>query len=412
MTTTKIFYGWTIVLVSSVVDFIAVGFFFYSYGAFFLPIAQELGGGTRLGVSVGITLVNVTSATIAPYTGNLLDSLSIRRMMMAGIVIASVGFFLLAQVRSMLQFYLVITTLIAIGTSTMGQISTAKLVTNWFVNKRGTALGIATAGISLAGVIMPPITTWLIIQFGWRGTLETFSVITFVLLAPVVWFFVVDRPEDKGQEPDGVPRLPLDGVALKKPLSVRARWQDIMRMKLFWALSLNFGLNFCVVGATLVLLMPLAQDMGLSKYTASAILSAGALFGVLGKLVCGRLADRSSLRVALQSSIFFQALGIALILFSHSMYPLLIGSIIFGFGMGAGIPLQGTIVSAQFGRDDFGKAMGLMRPVMMPFQILGGLLAGWLYDVQGNYNLVLSIFIVFCMISYGLTYKSLPKPAA
>ena len=42
------------------VDFIAVGFFFYSYGVFFKAIAAEFGD-SRLGVAVGITLTQASA---------------------------------------------------------------------------------------------------------------------------------------------------------------------------------------------------------------------------------------------------------------------------------------------------------------------------------------------------------------
>lgn len=408
MAETRIFYGWVIILVSSIVDFIAVGFFFYSYGAFFLPIAQELGGGTRLGVSLGVTLVNVATATIAPYTGNLLDRLSIKRVMMTGILMASVGFYLLAQVHSMLQFYLVIVTFIALGTGTMGQISTAKLVTNWFVIKRGMALGIATMGISLSGMVMPPVTTWLISQFGWRGSLEIFSVITPVLLLPIVWRFVVDKPDDKGLAPDGIRRLPLEQTPANVA-ATRTTWRNVLRIKLFWVLAINFGLNFCVVGATLVHLIPLARDMGINGYGAASALASGAFAGVIGKVFFGTLADRSNPRLALLYSIGSQLIGLLLILLANHLTALMVGTVIFGFGMGGGLPLQSTTVATMFGNADFGKVMGLMRPVMLPLQASGALLAGWLYDLRGSYTLVFSLFIGCYLLAFFLTYIAIPK---
>ena len=49
------FLGWRMAGVAFFVDFIAVGFFFYSYGIFFKSIAAEFGD-SRLDVAIGITL--------------------------------------------------------------------------------------------------------------------------------------------------------------------------------------------------------------------------------------------------------------------------------------------------------------------------------------------------------------------
>ena len=66
------FLGWRMVGVAFFVDFIAVGFFFYSYGVFFKAIAVEFGD-YRLGVAVGITLTQGVGAILAPILGRALD---------------------------------------------------------------------------------------------------------------------------------------------------------------------------------------------------------------------------------------------------------------------------------------------------------------------------------------------------
>ena len=51
------------VAVAFFVDFVAVGFFFYSYGVFFKAIAAEFGG-SRLGVSLGLTVTAAVGASL------------------------------------------------------------------------------------------------------------------------------------------------------------------------------------------------------------------------------------------------------------------------------------------------------------------------------------------------------------
>src|SRR5690606_1023977 len=192
MSESRLFYGWVIIAVTFVVDFIAVGFFFYSYAVFLLPIAHELGDGSRLGANTGLALVNTVAAGLAPWVGGALDRFPIKRIMTIGAVLSATGFACLSLVQSMFQFYMVLICLTAVGTGMMGQLATAKLVANWWVAKRGMALGIATMGVSLSGVIMPFVTTWLIDQYGWRGSFQVFSVMTLLVVVPVVLFYVVD----------------------------------------------------------------------------------------------------------------------------------------------------------------------------------------------------------------------------
>ena len=89
----SLYYGWKIVAVAFLVDFIAVGFFFYSYGVFFKALAAEFGG-SRLDVSIGITLVNIISGIVSPFVGQALDLYPIRKVMIFGAVNLIVGFFM------------------------------------------------------------------------------------------------------------------------------------------------------------------------------------------------------------------------------------------------------------------------------------------------------------------------------
>jgi MFS family permease len=404
----RFFYGWVIVMVAFVVDFIAVGFFFYSYGVFFLPIAEDLGDGSRFGVSWGIALVNIVAAVIAPWVGNALDRYPIKSIMAVGACISASGFLMLSFVQSMQQFYLVLISLTAVGTATMGQMATAKLVSNWFQAKRGTALGIATMGVSLSGMIMPPVTTWLITEFGWRGSLEIFSAGTLLIVLPLVLVFVVNTPEEKGLEPDGKAQLPADPNRTIKPV-VKIRWREFLRMPHFWGVALTFSLLFCGMGATLTNMIPLARDLGFDGYQAAYALSAGAFTGVIGKVFFGVLSDRANVRLAVVSVIMTQWLGIALIISADHYATLVIASSIFGFGMGGVVPLHAMIVSTMFGPRQFGKVMGLMRPMMIPIQTIGLPLSGYIYDRFGSYDLAFYLFLIFLLIAIMTTWLMIPS---
>lgn len=408
MSESRLFYGWVIVAVTFVVDFIAVGFFFYSYGAFFLPIAEELGGGSRFGVNMGIALVNVAAATLAPFIGNALDRHSIKHIMTAGAIMSAIGFALLSFVNSMPQFYLILVCFTAVGTATMGQLATAKLVANWFVVKRGTALGIATMGTSLAGVVMPRVTTWLIEELGWRGSLQVFSISTLLIVVPLVLFFVVNDPEVKGLQPDGKRRLPLP-VGPPRARPPQPGWLDILRMRSFWAVTVTFGLLFCAMSATLTNTIPLGRDLGIDKYHAADLLAIGAFAGVIGKVFFGVLSDRANIRLALLLATATQWIGIAMLTQVQQFWTFAVASSIFGFGMGGVVPMHASVVGEFFGRQGFGKMMGLMRPMMLPLQVAGLPLAGWIYDRTGSYNGAFYVFLTMLLVAALLTMFMLPR---
>ena len=196
------FYGWKIVAVAFIVDFVAVGFFFYSYGVFLKPIAAELAG-SRFGASLGISVTTAVGAIAAPFVGRALDRMSIKRIMIAGTISIGIGFFLMSRINEIWQFYLTMGTFLGFGMSMMAGLASGKLVTNWFDAKRGTAFGIATVGVSLSGFVMPAIATWLIAEVGWRGGYQVYALSSVAIVVPLVAIFIVNRPEDLGLRPDG-----------------------------------------------------------------------------------------------------------------------------------------------------------------------------------------------------------------
>jgi MFS family permease len=97
----------------------------------FQAIAEDFGG-SRLGVAIGLTVTNAVGAIAAPYVGRALDKYPLRNVMGIGAIFMAVGFLGLSFVQNELQFYLVLGLFIGFGASSMGNLATSKLVTNWF----------------------------------------------------------------------------------------------------------------------------------------------------------------------------------------------------------------------------------------------------------------------------------------
>ncbi|RZO71759.1 MAG: MFS transporter [OM182 bacterium] len=403
------FMGWRMVLVAFCVDFVAVGFFFYSYGVFFKSIAADFGG-SRLGVSVGLSITQAVGAFVAPVVGRALDRYPLRNVMGAGAMLMGTGFLALSQVQTQAQFYLVLGVFIGLGASSMGSLATSKLVTNWFDRRRGTALGIAAAGVSLSGVVMPYISAELIGSFGWRAGFLFYGGFTLLVVVPLVFRFVVSRPEDMGLRPDGA--LPLVSAAGDdSPAKPRLSLRDVARNHNFWTIVLTFALLFCCMSATLTHMIPRLTDSGYSLVQASLVMSLCAGAAVFGKLTFGWLGDRMPLRRLLLVVIAMQFSGQLIMFVASGYWMTVLGAALFGYGLGGVVPTQGTIVGKTFGRERFGSVLGLMRPAMFPVQILGVPFAGWIFDVTGAYTLAFQIFLgIYFLAALTIAAYRPPSP--
>ena len=394
------------VVVAFFVDFVAIGFFFYSYGVFFKAIAVEFGD-SRLGVALGLTVTSAVGAIAAPLVGRALDRFPLKRVIGVGATSMAIGFLCLAFVRNQLEFYLVLGLFIGFGASSMGNLATSKLVTNWFDRKRGTALGIAATGVSMSGVVMPYLSAEIIEAYGWREGFAAYGLFTLFVVVPVVLRFIISRPEDVGLTPDGAlviePQQNQETVAPQK-ISMR----EVTRDRNFWSIVGSFALVFCAMSTTLTHMVPRLTDMGHSLSLASLIMSLCAALGVVGKLTFGWLADKLPLRRVIILVIALQFIGQFIMYRNTDLTPFALGAALFGYGVGGVVPLHGIVVAKTFGREQFGAVLGLMRPAMFPIQILGVPFAGWVYDSTGSYALAFQILLIFYLFAAGAiaTYKA------
>lgn len=378
------FYGWRIVAVALVCQFVSAGFLFYSFGVFFKEVADELGG-SRLDVSMGLAAANMAGALSAPFIGRAVERGSAKSVILAGSLACGAGYAALAMANAFWQFYALLATLVGVGTLALGNIPQAALVTRWFAQKRGTALGIATVGVSLSGLLMPNLATFLIDHWGWRSGYRVYAAMSVVLVIPLALWVIVDRPEDIGMVPDG-------DVHAVVAAPVAFTTKEVLASRAYWCIGLTFGLAIFAVSAVLTHLVPHLTDIGIGRYRAASLLSLAAACGILGKVVFGRIADTVDPRRAVWLSLGLQVAGSLAIATVRDILPLTFATGVFGFGMGGIVPLNATFTAAAFGPEVFPRASGLMRPMMLPLTASGVPLAGWLYDRSGSYTAAFLMF--------------------
>lgn len=418
------YHGWKIVAVAFLTLFVSVGFGFYSFGAFFKALADDLGG-SRFGVGLGLSVFTATSGLLGPLLGRALERGSIRNVMTTGTLLLCAGFLALSRVGSLGQLYVALAAL-AVGAALIGSLPSSTLVANWFERRRGTALGIATMGISISGVVMAPTATALIQRIGWRASLVVYAGLAAVMVLPVVRAVVVNRPEDLGLRPDGdepgerrparrrgrratgtaakvAGELPATGGTYApspppQPLRVAAA----LRQRAFWVIALVVSLNFCANGALLTHLIPHATDLGYPPARAALLLSVVAGFGALGKVLFGWVSDHFDVRGAMALSSALQATGVLGVLRVEGYGWLLLAGAVYGLGMGGLVPLWGSMIGAVFGRLAFGRVMGAMSPFILPLQVSGVPYAGWVFDTTGRYAPAFGTFVGLYLASIGV----------
>jgi MFS family permease len=390
------------VAVTFFTQFLAMGFTFYSFAIVLKPLAEEFGGG-RLGVSMLPVYMSLAGGAISPFLGKWVGRGSIRNIMTLGCLLMGLGFLLGSRVTELWQLGVLFGTLLTFGMGTMGGVTSQALVVNWFEEDRTMALGISLMGVSASGVAMAYVTTALVDAGGWRWAFEVFGW-TILCAIPIVWFTVVGRPHERELASDTPSQ---DSDSTKSTSSVDTTPQafpigEALGERNLWVISIVCGLSFMGTSAVLTHVVAYGTDMGLEADRAASILAALAAGAAAGKIVFGWLANRIGEQGALYVSLAMECIGI-FGLTLNAPFLLLIGIALFlGLGIGGVMPLGAALLARAFGTQAFGPMMGLMAPIMIPFQAAGAPLAAAVFDSTGSYQSAWFAFVATLVVACAL----------
>ena len=392
----KKFYGWRIVGAAGLINFFSIGLPFYAFSVFYIHLQEEFNA-SRFLISSTLSILIIAGGIFAPICGHLVDRYSIKKMLSLGSLLFGVGLIALGFCQNYYQFLIVYGTILSLGITLFGNLSTAKLISFWFNKKNGTAIGYAALGISLSGVFIPPVAVYLISIFDWRITYMIFGTFILLFMTPFCRIFITNKPSDINQNVDGVELSASD--TSKGEVEVMDFW-DIIKVPAFWILIIIFSLQFCANLGVYSHIFPYVTDLGFDIKKAGYAVSVGAFGAALGKIVFGKLIDIFSARITLWISIIIQGIGILLVSYSSSYNLLLLSVLAMSLGLGGSVPLMNILFSKTFSPINFGKALGLAVPFMVPIQVIGGPLSGWLFDTFGNYDLAFSLNSGVCLIAF------------
>ena len=377
------FKGWNMVSIAVLMEFSVIGFTFYCYPLMFDSLEKELGA-TQAQLSGALSLFFICSAAASIFLGRLLDKYSVKNIMLIGGVIFSCGLISIAYVQSVFYLLLIYATFIAIGGPALGNLSVTKLVANWFETKAGVALGIAAIGISFSGVILPILVDPLISAIGWRNVYLVFAAIVLLLLLPIIYFLVINTPEEINQNKDNEINLN-QTVSKEDPMPMR----DFLKYGKFWFISLAFALQFFSMGGVLLHLIPHASILGFEavwdffgfplKQTVFAY-SLAAFGGVVGKIFFGYLIDRMQANRPVMFMMLMQAIGIFGLTMVETFDLFLISCFVFGLGFGGAMVLMSACFLKAFGSHNLGSVRGISAVIIVPVQPLGILIVGQAFD--------------------------------
>ena len=395
---------WTLPLVAAL-GFASAGYQTYAIGPFINPL-QAAFGWTRAEITSGITIANVSAALLATFIGLLVDRVGPRIVGLTGVPLVGAAFALLATATGSMANWWALWCLIAFAALwVQGTIWTSAVVSR-FEASRGMAIAITLTGMSVAAAVLPPLATWLIESYGWRGGFVGLSIVWTLALWPLLFLFFRGAQEEHRQKrSDGPAAAPLPGLSLAKGFRRPAFYKLMFVGCLF---------SFCTL-AMMVHMVPIIIGFGSTPMKAASIASIAGIASIFGRLVSGWLLDRFPAHIVGASTYAMPIVGGALMLIdgSSTTYQV-VACILFGLTMGSETDVITYLVTRHFGLRAFGTIMGAVFGAIALGAAFGPLSAGAVFDHFNSYAPFIMGIIVMMAISalVLLTLKCPDHPEA
>lgn len=412
----RFFYGWWIVFVGFMAEFVGAGATSYSFGVFFKPMTQEMGW-TRTMTSGAVTIRSVAMAFISSLVGPAVDRIGPRAIMVGGSIVTGITFMLMSQITDIPQYYLLYGVIGSIGMAGEGTLVTMTTITKWFVRMRGRATAFATIGVSIAGVVFTPLSAYLIVSYGWRASWVALGLASIILLTPLAAIFMRRQPEDMGLRPDGdpapAPTPSRPGSSSHSPSLGSHRevsWTPKAAFKTpaLWLILIAFNLSSMSISSILLHQINYMTDKGFSPGEAAAVVSFYALLAALAKLIWGFVAERVHIRYLDIACFVGGGIGILILVYARSVEALFLFALVYGLTRGAYVLLTPLTWANYFGREFIGTIRGILAPFGIISSAGGQLFAAVVYDVSKSYDLAFLIFSATFMA--GAFFMFLAKP--
>ena len=394
------YYRWIVVAYGVTLQAISVGTLIYCFTLFTLPWLEEFGS-SRRDLMLTIALLQIGAGVMGPLAGRALDTFPLKWVILTGLACMVMGLLLAQRATALWHLWLVYATLMPITMTLTGTLAAQTLVSRWFTDNRGFALGISAIGTNVGGIILPILVSAWLLQVGWRDTLNNLMFLAVALVLPLT-FLVLSR------SPTPASNLETGGASDQRVWTTR----EILTTSIFWIpfcglapLSMAFGTLQFNLGI-------IVRDIGLDTAVTGNLIALTSVCMVAGKLFFGIMGDRVDHRKLYWIANVATIIALLLVLYAQTLPVLVVATVATGISGGGILPLMGLMYSSRFGVASFGRVMGFGMLTIMAGAV-SPIGAGWVYDLYGSYSIAL-VTLALIMLPAGIAMIWLrpPEPAA
>lgn len=404
----RIYYGWVIVFMAAISLMFSAPGQTYSVSTFINSYISDFQFSRTL-ISTYYSVATTLSGLLIVLVGKAVDKHGQRKMTVIVAFLFAIVCMINSTISNMWMIFISFFFLRYLGQGSLTLIPSS-LIPQWFEKRRALAISLANFGGIAANMLVPVLNVWLIANYSWQFTWRIWSVGLAILMVPLAFFFIVNKPEDIELLPDNAKsNKDIQSELLKME---KASWQlhEAIKTRVLWFVGIISMISPMIGTGMMFHFFSIMAGKGLNDTASSFVIGLIALPGLIMPIIAGLVIDRFRSKYIITITLLIVAIDLLFILLVHNTISAAIFMLVYGLATNVqGVTLS-VIWPKYFGRKYLGSIRGAATVFMVIGSALGPIPFGMAYDLTGSYNLAFILMSVLAFTGMILAI-SIHKPS-
>ena len=402
------FYGWIIVGIANIGIFSSGPGQSHTFSVFVKPISQDLELSSA-SIASAYGLATLIAAFLLPYMGKIIDRYGARVSLIIISIILGISCIFFGAASNFLMLTVGFGFLRFFGQGSL-MLGCANLVSQWFDSKRGFAMSLMALGFGMSMAIHPPVSQFLIDQYGWKYAWIILGISTWITMVPALFILAWNNPENIGLKPDGVKKSNLknDEVETIEGLNLT----EALKENSFYILAaMWFGMAMLVTTLHFYQ-VTILTNQGITTEFAASLFTVSAFAMVVFMPLVGKFFDNFPTKYVLTTGLLINSISLISITYSNNEAYSLFYAISFGINNAFSMTMFGYIWPRYFGRKHLGSIQGTGQMIGVIGASLGPLPVGFAIDYLGSSLITIRYLSVYPIIMAIIIIIFLKSPSS
>jgi MFS family permease len=404
----KFFYGWIIVGIANIGIFSSGPGQSHTFSVFVEPISQDLELSSA-SIASAYGFATLIAAFLLPYMGKIIDRYGARVSLIIISIILGISCIFFGAASNFLMLTVGFGFLRFFGQGSL-MLGCANLVSQWFDSKRGFAMSLMALGFGMSMAIHPPVSQFLIDQYGWKYAWIILGISTWIIMVPSLFILAWNNPENIGLKPDGVKKSNLknDEIEAIEGLNLT----EASKENSFYILAaMWFGMAMLVTTLHFYQ-VTILTNQGITTEFAASLFTVSAFAMVVFMPLVGKFFDNFPTKYVLATGLLINSISLISITYSNSEAYSLFYAVSFGINNAFSMTMFGYIWPRYFGRKHLGSIQGTGQMIGVIGASLGPLPVGFAIDYLGSSLITIRYLSVYPIIMAVIIIMFLKSPSS